>query len=282
MSHSSISSNPNRTIAFATKHGKERQFGPLLSRSLGVDVAVAGLDTDQFGTFTGEVSRPADQIETAKRKARWAIDHTGARYGLSSEGTFGPHPQIPFLSVGLEVAVFVDSQERVEVVERLWCTDTNFAHLTISEPSLPEEFLDRVGFPSHALIVSPTRDQGPFLKGIQDRDELLAAIVTSSDTSDTALVQTDMRAHLNPTRQRCLRQLAEQLSERLVKRCPRCAARGWGIVDRRIGLPCEWCGSATDLVDSDVFGCARSGCTDEETTPREERSSPANCPRCNP
>ncbi len=271
-----------QTIAFATKHGKERQFGPPLSRSLGVDVVVAGLDTDQLGTFTGEVKRPADQLETARRKARWAIDHTGARYGLSSEGSFGPHPQIPFVPVGLEVAVFIDSQERVEVVERLWCTETNFAHLTLSDLSLPDTFLDRAGFPSHALIVSPSCAQGPFCKGIQDRDGLRVAIATSIDTHDTAFVQTDMRAHLNPTRQRCLRQLAERLAARLLTYCPLCAARGWGVVDHQIGVPCEWCGSETELIAADVFGCARHDCTHEETKRRQEQASPASCPRCNP
>ena len=273
---------PEQTIAFATKHGKERQFGPALSRSVGVDVVVAGLDTDQLGTFTGEVQRPADQLETARRKARWAIDYTGSRYGLSSEGPFGPHPQIPFVAAGLEVAVFIDSQEGVEVVERLWCTDTNFAQLTISDPSLPEAFLDRVGFPSHALIVSTSRDQGPFLKGMQHRDELRGAIATSIDTHDTAFVQTDMRAHLNPARQRCLHELAERLSARLLARCPGCAARGWGVVDYQLGLPCEWCGSQTELIAAEVFGCARSSCTHEETKSRQGLASPASCPRCNP
>jgi len=270
------------TLAFATKHGKERQFGPALSRSLGVDVTVAGVDTDQLGTFTGEIQRPANQLETARRKARWAIDHTNARYGLASEGSFGPHPQIPFVAAGLEVALFIDSQEGIEVVERLWCTDTNFADLTITDPLLPEAFLGRVGFPEHALIVSPSRDQGPFVKGIQDRNELRVAIETTIDAHDAAFLQTDMRAHLNPTRQRCLGQLAERLSARLLARCPRCTARGWGVVDCHLGLPCEWCGSPTDLIAADVFGCARSGCTHEETKPREGQASPASCPRCNP
>lgn len=269
-------------VAFATKHGKEQQFAPSLGRVLGVEVAVADLDTDQLGTFTGEVPRPSGQLDTARQKARWALNHTGARYGLSSEGSFGPHPQIPFVAGGLELAVFIDRDEDLEIAERLWCSDTNFSHLTISEASIPAAFLDRVGFPSHAVIVSPERDGGPYVKGIQDAVELADAIAAIIAVSGAAVIQTDMRAHLNPTRQRCLEQLAERLAARLLERCPRCDARGWGIVDVSVGLPCQWCGSATDKIAADHFACTRSGCGHQEQLARVELASPADCPRCNP
>jgi len=269
-------------VAFATKHGKERQFGPRLSRVLGVRVAVAELDTDQLGTFTGEIPRILDQHETARKKARWALDHTGARYGLSSEGSFGPHPQIPFIATGLELAVFIDDKEDLEINEFLRTTETNFAQLTTTEVSIPVSFLDRVQFPSHALIVSPSPNIGPFIKGIQDNEELRDAIASTIATAGTATLQTDMRAHLNPTRQLCLEKLAERLAIRLSARCQRCQARGWGIVEVTVGLPCEWCGSATNMIASEHFACSRGECKHRAEIAVDGLASPGDCPRCNP
>ena len=97
-----------------------------------------------------------------------------------------------------------------------------------------------------------------------------------------ALVQTDMRAHLNPTRQRALTELAERLARRIAALCPVCASPGWGIIAVETGRPCEWCAQPTPLVAYDVFGCARAGCNERAQEPRTGLAPAGQCPACNP
>lgn len=44
------------TVPFATRHGKEKILHPLLSE-LAIGCLRADVETDRFGTFTGEVER---------------------------------------------------------------------------------------------------------------------------------------------------------------------------------------------------------------------------------
>lgn len=268
--------------AIATKHGKQRQFGPPLDRLLGLELVVAAVDTDQLGTFSGEVPRTGSPLDTARRKARWAIDHTGARIGLASEGSFGPHPDVPFVAIGAELALCLDAHEGLEIVERVVSTDTNYQHLQVGDLPIPPMFLESVGFPSHALVVSPPGELTPMFKGLVDLDDVEHAVACCVDRSGSALIQTDMRAHLNPTRQRALAEVADRLARRLATLCPVCAAPGWGIVAVETGLPCEWCAQPTPLVAYDMFGCARAGCEARTREPRVDLAPAGECPTCNP
>ena len=151
------------------------------------------------------------------------------------------------------------------------------------------DFLARAQFPSHRLIVSPNQPgavgQGEFVKGIGDLAALGAAMQHCAALSQDglALVQTDMRAHMNPTRMQMLRLLAERLAERLLNACPGCAAPGYGLIDVRRGLPCQCCGAETELVAREVHGC--SACGLREDMMRADAlalAEPGDCPSCNP
>ena len=98
----------------------------------------------------------------------------------------------------------------------------------------------------------------------------------------TACVQTDMRAHLNPTRQRALAQLAELLAARLATGCPSCAAPGWGVIASEPGLRCESCARPTSLTAADRYGCASNSCRHQGLRPRDGAAPPASCGHCNP
>lgn len=284
---SSTAGNPRHAwsgevAAIATKHGKQRQFGPPLARLVGLEVVVADVDTDLLGTFGGEVPRPGSPLEVARRKAQWAIEDTGARFGMASEGSFGPHPDVPYVAIGVELAICLDGQDGLEIAERVVSTDTNFQHREVGELPLPPTFLDSTRFPSHALVVSPPGESTPMFKGLVDRDEVDHAIACCLDRAGRALVQTDMRAHLNPTRQRALTELAEQLARRIATPCPACASPGWGIIAVETGLTCEWCARPTPLVAYDVSGCARTDCDERTRDPRVELAPAGQCPDCNP
>lgn len=57
--------------ALATMHGKEKAIAPAFKRHLGMSVLPCDfIDTDAFGTFTGEIVRQATPLETAIAKAK--------------------------------------------------------------------------------------------------------------------------------------------------------------------------------------------------------------------
>lgn len=284
MSSSRTASLDGRLAAIATKHAKEQLFSPPLGEQLGLTVVVAHVDTDLLGTFSGETPRVGSALDTAREKAELAIQHSDADIGIGigSEGSFGPHPGIPFIPVDVELAVLIDTELGLEIVEGLTTTDTNYNEVTLDTPEVPQEFLSRVGFPDHALVVLPTSGHQPLFKGIQDVGSLHDAVEDCFDASGGARVQTDMRAHLNPTRRRAIAALAAQLADRLAQHCPRCTAPGWGVAARTPGLACSECGSPTGLIASVTMACARTACDYQQRIPNDDTASPANCPYCNP
>ena len=110
----------------------------------------------------------------------------------------------------------------------------------------------------------------------------IARAAAESDDG-VAHVETDMRAHLNPTRMAVIRKLAFRLARRIATPCPGCAAPGFGQTGEVIGLPCEWCESATEMIRLESWSCA--ACSYREERPRRDglRRAPAqHCPHCNP
>jgi len=277
-----------RNAVLATMHGKERAVAPVFQQSVGLSVtAASGLDTDQLGTFTGEIPRDGTMLEVAVRKARLGMRATGLPLGLASEGTFGPHPQVPFVAAAIELMVLVDDERGLVVHEGLIAEATNFAQ-RVAAPGIDlGGFLARIGFPEHALIVRPNSGDasGALAKGIADRSRLDQAVAAAATVSDDgqARLETDMRAHLNPTRMRSLGALAERLARRVATPCPGCGTPGYGRTGARAGLPCEECGAPTEMIAAELYSCAL--CTHCEARPRPDglrAAGAGHCPMCNP
>ncbi len=172
----------NRTAVLATMHAKEQAIAPPL-RALGLSLFVpAALDTDTLGTFSGEVERPGSPFEVVIRKARLGMAQANMTLGLASEGSFRSNAWVEIGNGGHEILAFVDAERNVEIVEELRDVATNFANRQAGPDDDLDAFLERVGFPDHALIVSPnsvasafrTRriQPGEVIKGIRDRDAL--------------------------------------------------------------------------------------------------------------
>lgn len=284
-------------VALATRHGKERVIGRALRHGLGAQLLhLAELDTDQLGSFCGSVPRLANPLETCRAKAELALQHGGTGLAVASEGSFGPHPALPLLAVGLECMVFVDAHRQLMISEQLLARRTNFGHLCVPAWSgeggaLPEPlraWLPRVGFPNHALLVRPAGTESPgtaMRKGIRDLDALAVAVREAAAASGAgqAQLETDMRAHCNPTRMASIRELSFRLVRRLRQVCPVCDAPGWGLVGREPGLPCGWCGAATELSRWELFGCQR--CGERRRSARADglqEADPGHCSHCNP
>lgn len=269
-----------------TKHGKERVIARPLQAALGLTVTVADtIDTDLLGTFTGEVDRDGTPREVAVRKARLGMVASGIPLGLASEGSFGPHPFIPFLASNFEILAFVDNDIGITVVESFFSEATNFGHVVARTLDDLAGFLPRAKFPSHALILRPGDGLVPLFKGVANGDTLAQAFRCCAEASadGTVHVETDMRAHLNPTRRATIRRVAFRLARRLATLCAACSSPGWGQVGVERGLPCRTCGTPTEMCFHEVWGCVR--CDRLERQPRRDRrqfAEEGECPYCNP
>jgi len=277
------------SIMLTTKHCKGRAISPAFKNKLGAQVVEYAADTDLLGTFSGEIERKGNALECARSKCEWAFRSLGAdvKYALASEGSFGPHPFIPFISCDFEILYFIDKKLDFHLQLSCFSEKTNYQMQEIQTFQELKNFAIRAQFPSHALILRPDRKKTAALifKGITTESMLREAFDRSSELSvdGKILVETDMRAHLNPSRMIIISALAEKLAERLSTHCPQCSTPGWGQVRAEKGLECRWCGLETDLVKSLIFGCTK--CHYEQTVAPShnlDNAEPGNCSYCNP
>lgn len=266
-------------VALGTMHGKEAVIAPPLA-VLGITLRRAAIDTDRFGTFAGDVRRAGTMLEAARAKACAAANALGIDVGLASEGAYGPHPFIPILPLGHEVLLWHNTLTGHEIVETLTDDRPLFDQQTITTPGDAGAFLSRIGFPVTGVIVQAAPSLLPAAKGVTDRATLDAAIGTCLAATGSALLQTDMRAHMNPRRMAVIGDLAQRLAQRLATPCPDCAAPGFGRLRTVPGLSCRDCGTETKLIAADIHGC--TACGSETIRPRAGEADPAHCPYCNP
>jgi hypothetical protein len=289
-----LSSHPyvGRLIAMASLHGKQRILARPLRHGLGLTLCHASsVDTDRFGRFSGEQPRRDDAPTTCQRKAEAALEALGLDLGIASEGSFGPHPVMPLLPVGQEWMTFVDRRDGLVIRDHLVSHATNYSACRGVDPASIAGWLRQVGFPRHCLMVRPhhhgpaASTSGWLAKGIGDPQalELLMAEAVRRSPLRQAWLETDMRAHCNPTRQVAIRRLAFRLVRRVACACPSCHAPGWGLVETIPGLPCSGCGLATAVVEREVMGC--SVCSHRLVCPRRDgrkTAEPMHCDYCNP
>jgi len=286
----SIDNGPYRgeIVAFGTMHGKETAVGKAFARSLAASIIVpTGIDTDTYGTFTGEIPRAGTMFDAVRAKALLAIEVTGLPFSLGSEGSFGPHPHVPFIPGSTELLLFVDRKNDIEISESLVTHRTNFQNLVCRPGENIDAFLKSIKFPQHSVVVkpnAPAMETRP-IKGIASFAGLTEAILHAScmSSDQSAQIVTDMRAHQNPTRMAVIRMLANRLARRLATRCSACGMPGFGIVDITRGLPCAWCGQPTQMPVTEIRRCAK--CHFETHTKIKDTSETANpgcCQHCNP
>lgn len=268
-------------------HDKQKVIAPILARWCGMDLNLAaGVNTDALGTFTGEIPRAGSMLDAARAKARLAIEITGHSIGLGSEGSFGPHPVAFFLSSSIELMVLLDAKTNHEIVVQNRF-QTNYDSITIKVDQDKSSFLKSIGFPDHALIVRPEQGGlgGGIFKGITDIIQLDLAIREASLCSNTGsvIIQTDMRAHLNPTRMKNIKHLTKRLALRVARLCPVCRTPGFGVIKDLHGVPCQICNLPTRVKRAELHGCSACG----HQTVRRERSAFIRaeaiwCDVCNP
>jgi len=271
----------------ATMHGKERVLAPLLETELGFDTTLAqGLDTDLFGTFTGEVARLGTQLEAARAKAGLALRLSpDARFAVASEGSFGPHPAMPLIPGGHELVLLLDRETGQEVLGHHVTAKTNYRQALIASPEEALRFAEHAGFPTHALVVGrcPSGEIAaaePVAKAMQAKDRLLELANDLIARDGHFVLSTDMRAHLNPTRMAAIETAGRDLVAGYASRCRACDRPGFVVNERIPGLPCGDCGTPTRMTLAEVRRCV--GCGETERRDIPGMADPTWCDGCNP
>ncbi|NBW50293.1 MAG: hypothetical protein EBR49_09435 [Betaproteobacteria bacterium] len=265
-------------IALLTLHHKQSAVeGPLREAGFSV-TTVSGFDTDSLGTFTGSVPRQGTQLEAAGTKARLATELSGMRFGLGSEGSFGPDPYTGMLEWAREVLACYDAETKRWIYALAQGPETNYRQITVHRWEDAARFAHAIGFPEHGLIVGKPGQDG-FDKDCQDL-ESLENRVRQVLAHGPVWLETDMRAHRNPTRMRMIERCAGLLSQRLACHCPACASYGFGEETPIAGAPCESCGLATLATMAKKISC--DVCGHEQRVELVTSVPASRCNYCNP
>lgn len=280
-----MSTYQGQKVALLTQHGKETVIAPVLSPVLGCVIEhVTGFDTDQLGTFTRELPRPGTQLEAARLKARKGMELSGLSIGMASEGSFGPDPFTAMFPWNIEMLVWIDDSQGLEVMGMAQGA-VRSGHVQTGSWSEVESFALGEDFPHHQLVLRPQgQDDGRFCKGIDNWEQLKSCFndCAAQSTKGQVFVETDLRAFANPTRMQNIEKAARDLLQRLEFCCPACSAPGYGVTGRQPGLPCSACGQPTSSYLNTVWACVR--CQHTAVQPRTDRvtADPKDCARCNP
>lgn len=276
----------DKEILLTTLHEKSKAISYPFSKILGANVLEVRCNTDSLGTFSGEIKRKDSALKTAESKARLGMQQLQSSIGLANEGSFGPHPFIPFISSDTEIIIFIDDNLEIKIHETLIDPRNNFAQESFSSIDKIGQFLKKINFPSHGVIVKANQwDQDKSIfKGIVNKADLERAfkLAKNQSTDSKVWLESDMRAHVNPTRMRVIRKLAIKLALRIKNSCPSCDLPGFGKVISVIGLPCEYCGLETESIKEHIIGCVGCKYTENRLVTKKEFSSAFYCKICNP
>ena len=185
-------------ISLLTKHRKADAIQSVME-GCGFSLrTIDSFDTDQLGTFTGEQARLQNQLDTALHKAQLGAQLGNTRYGLGSEGSFGPDPFIGMTPWNAEVLAWWDSIKQHAVYAIMQGPETNYHQKHVRSMDEVAELMSRFKFPNHGLIVGKPGDRY-FNKEI-DSEESMLTILSPLLRQSPVWIETDMRAHRNPTR----------------------------------------------------------------------------------
>ena len=275
----------NRTLLIATKHRKEEVISPIFENYLGVKCIVpADFDSDILGTFSGEIERKDNPLETARKKCLLALENSGYDLAIASEGSFGPHPSAYFIAADEEILYFMDIKNELEIFARTISTETNFQAADIKSENELKRFAEKVKFPSHAIIMRNGKNANDDLvKGITRHEDLYRNFNHFISKYGKAYVETDMRAMYNPGRMKVIEKTALDLCHKIQNKCPECTAPGYSIKDFREGLPCELCMYPTKSILAVIYTCHKCHFREEKYYPNGKNyEDPAYCNYCNP
>jgi hypothetical protein len=264
-------------LLLSSKHLKEQILQPLFDPH-GVELFVlSDFDTDLYGTFCGTKPRREGPKVTVREKCLAGMAFANKRQGLASEGSFGPHPASPFLSINEEWLVYIDLDQSLEIYGRSVSLDICQQQIDYRSMQLPD-FLTRIQFGAQGLVLKDANDGQVLAKGLTKEDELLQLL----QKHPKWVLETDLRAHMNPKRKQNIAAAGSNLIERMLSRCPKCAKPDFSVVQYSGKLSCSWCKQATNTHAFLTYSCAHCQYQTLEKRTDLLMEDPQNCPHCNP
>lgn len=275
----------NKKLAIATKHLKERVISPAFEKLLKMhSIVPSELDTDLLGTFSGENERKLSPLETAREKIRLAQPLIKSDFIIASEGSFGPHPESPFIHCNQEILVLQTHDLRHEWRVASWSTNLNFGGKKIKTRDELDQFLNKYQFPQHGVIIKDSEKDFTWIKkDILTVEDCYQYFQESLLKYGELWIETDMRAHKNPTRMKHIGETAEKLIAILQSNCPNCSYPGFTVKDTITGLPCAQCELPTRSIMKHVLRCDDCSHSEELIFPHgKQKENPQFCDFCNP
>ena len=282
-----ISNHPytNKTLVLTSKHEKLGLIKPAFDQYSIGKLTQISLDTDQLGTFSGEIERVHPPRETAIKKARLGMSATGSKFGIASEGSVGPDPVVPLVSSNIEHLVLVDDENEIVISETFRSFDIKTATIKVRPGEDLSKFILGADFPNHRLIVRPNLgEKRNCIKGIGDSNQLVDAIEQIAKVSSDGLViiESDLRAMNSPSRQKNISEVAKLLALKVSQLCPECNFPGWGRVEFKKGVRCSFCrGDNPEAISQEILGCVKCEYRELGKVIASELD-PAKCQFCNP
>lgn len=274
-----------RDILIVTKHQKEKVIAPVLTEKLHAKCIVADyIDTDQLGTFTGEIKRVNDILTTLRKKCLTGLESTNYELAIASEGSFYPHPQMWMYSMNEEWLMLMDIKNNLEITCRVVSLNTNHNAAWIEDKESLKAFAKQAGFPEHGLIIRSGEDNYDYqIKGIHEDSILMLEFEKIQQRYGKIYAETDMRAMHNPKRMEVIEKAANKLVEKILSVCPICGIPGFDATDFKAGLPCEECDYPTQSILSEIYICQHCHYKTEKIFPKgKTKEDPQYCDQCNP
>jgi hypothetical protein len=264
-------------LLLSSKHLKEQILQPLFEPH-GVELFVPfGFDTDVYGTFCGTMPRMEGPRQTVKEKCLAGMAFAKKRQGLASEGSFGPHPASPFLNINEEWLVYIDLDQNLEIYGHSISMDICHQQLDYRSDQI-SDFLTKIQFGRQGLVLKDGKNGEVIAKGLTKEDELIQLLQKHPNW----ILETDLRAHMNPLRQKNIASAGNNLIQRMQSCCPKCAKPDFSVVQYSGKLPCNWCKKATNTYELLTYSCAY--CLHQTIEKRKDllMEDPQHCPHCNP
>ena len=272
------------SISLLTKHKKEKVIEPLFTKAFNSNfITVNTFDTDQLGTFTRDIPRYGNQLDAARKKAQIAMELSGTKYGVGSEGSFNQDPYTGIIPINHEIVIFVDSVLNIEIVGHARASSISNHGLVKTWQEL-SKFARLNKFPKHHLVIRPDHQDHPvFEKGIDNLDKLKEKFNEALKLSKKkrVFVEHDLRAFANPTRMRNIKEATKNLILKMKSLCPKCHTPGFWINRSQTGLPCAICEMPSNQIMAKIYTCLKCDYEKEEVV-KNKKADPAKCNFCNP
>lgn len=277
----------NRKLVIATMHKKESVIKPILERELWVECfVVENFNTDRLWTFTRDIKRKWNMLETARLKINYAMEITWCDLWVSSEWSFWLHSWIPFLNSNFELTLLIDRKNNLEIAWHHLITNTNLDWKYLENFQEALEFAKKHWFPEHWVIIRLSEKSNFFIhKNINDENDLKNAInkILSLPFVKKFYIETDMRAHKNPTRMKNIELSINDLVKNIKSKCPKCESPWFIVSDIERWLPCKICLRPTDKPTFEIYTCKKCNFVKKVKIEKYwEYADPWECENCNP